>query len=387
MISLVGAAVLGAAVLGAASAQEWAAAPPYNTQPAAAVAGLPPAQDLGAIAVMGTSCAVAAGEVWCWGDCSGGQCGKGGADGQYVPRKVAGVRGAARVMVTPTSACAHLGDGSVWCWGSPDSGLFTGKGDWFAPRRMKALGKVAHVAHGPGFLCAIGGDRKVRCLGGNYRGELGQGPVYRLSGKGDDADLVDVGIKTSRAPLVVKGVTDAVDVTAGDDVACALTGAGKVLCWGEAQGDERVKPERRWEDGVEVTTDLEPARLIRDGSLHEIVLPRPAIAISAVGRGGLALLDDHTVADWDYYTEDAVPAAKLARDLPPVRALGENDWFVITDAGEVMHFGNRGRAEAGLPAVVETSGSCARTAAGEVWCWGTNQHGELGRPATPLFVH
>lgn len=67
------------------------------------------------------TCALEAGNVWCWGMNATGQLGLGDDVDHRIPTKVPGLSGVKQIAVGGF-ACALLGDGSVRCWGDYDSG-------------------------------------------------------------------------------------------------------------------------------------------------------------------------------------------------------------------------------------------------------------------------
>jgi alpha-tubulin suppressor-like RCC1 family protein len=392
--------------------------PPMNFLPAAKVDGLPPAQDLDASS--STTCAVSNGDVWCWGRCDFGHCdGTKGPEAEPVPQKVPGLSKVTQVSVAPISACALHTDGGVSCWGRT-TGLVDQREAPRAPKRIRGMPRSTQISHGPGTVCALGVDRKVRCWGNNYGGQLGQGarlgpykapPPPRVIDKpgapravrpltarplsGYEPPIVRVGIEESLKPLVVRGVSDAIAIAVGDSHACAVVDGGKVVCWGEAYLEEKTEEpeEEELTDVITARPTWRPDRkttkkILRDGALHEIQLPSAATAVSANSGQSCALLDDGRVECWSYRTMSTpIDGPNACHDAATVTSLDDHAWYAVGANGDVLRaYGYCDRkAVQGVPAAVENSHTCARTSAGEVWCWGTNEHAQLGRPAQPFY--
>jgi alpha-tubulin suppressor-like RCC1 family protein len=75
---------------------------------------------------------------------------------------------------------------------------------------------VKQLALGADFGCGLAATGSVLCWGGQVNGELGDGKIDRWR--------VD--------PEPVHGVTNAVEIAAAYDHACARTSDGVVYCWG-----------------------------------------------------------------------------------------------------------------------------------------------------------
>jgi alpha-tubulin suppressor-like RCC1 family protein len=82
------------------------------------------------------------------------------------------------------------------------------------------------IAPGGGHTCALLTGGTVRCWGGNYYGQLGDGTT------------------TDRAtPVVVSGISDATAVATGSANSCATVAGGAVRCWGtNVNGQLGVNP-------------------------------------------------------------------------------------------------------------------------------------------------
>jgi len=169
----------------------------------------------------GHSCAIADGELFCWGAGGSGRLGTGSNDNAPVPVAVAGLAG---TRVTAVSAgnlhtCA-VADGSAYCWGSDTAGQL-GNGDGgnsSVPVEVGGLltGKtVTSITTGQNHTCAIA-DGAAYCWG-----------VGNLGALGNDA------LDSSPVPVAVQGMGNqtVTSIRAGFTHTCA-TADGFVYCWG-----------------------------------------------------------------------------------------------------------------------------------------------------------
>jgi len=170
------------------------------------------------------SCALADGEVFCWGDGQDGQLGNNTTDGSYIPVAVdtSGVL-AGRTVTAVASGFYHscaLADGLVFCWGN------SGTSSSSTPVAVNASGAlsgrtVTAISAGNSFTCAIA-DGEVFCWGSGWGGELGSGAYTSSSNP--------VAVSTS-------GVLSGRTVTAlssGGGHTCAIADF-QTFCWGRGQ--------------------------------------------------------------------------------------------------------------------------------------------------------
>jgi serine/threonine-protein kinase len=79
------------------------------------------------------TCAVAGGQAMCWGDADHGQLGDGTATRRLIPSTpVSGLASVAQVSAGDEWACARTTAGEVWCWGDGSGGQL---GDGSVPYR------------------------------------------------------------------------------------------------------------------------------------------------------------------------------------------------------------------------------------------------------------
>ena len=213
------------------------------------------------------------GGVRCWGYNLEGQLGDGTTSETLVPVAVQGVSSATSVGVGGIQACASLVDGTSRCWGSSLHGnLGTGSLDQTSPLGsvpVVTLTNAISIDSGGWHSCAVRVDNSIKCWGENSAGQSGY-PVagwalrpvtptdittataiatgkthtcavlvggtvkcWGLNSSGEIGDGQEIpAILPSVPPTTVVGITDAVDVGAGDSSTCALLASGTVKCWG-----------------------------------------------------------------------------------------------------------------------------------------------------------
>jgi len=207
-----------------------------------------------------------AGGVKCWGANTNGELGNGSrpvydARGEAVsgvvssaePVDVTGLAsGVLSVDAGGQHTCAVLVGGSVRCWGRNFDGQL---GDGAAPEldeqdvpvsgetasgipvEVVGLGAAAvSVTAGDVHTCAVLAGGAVRCWGGNFAGQLGDGVDLE-----SESSVPNRG-RRDRPGDVVGLASGVVAVSAGDARTCALTDAGAILCWGRNEGGALARP-------------------------------------------------------------------------------------------------------------------------------------------------
>jgi alpha-tubulin suppressor-like RCC1 family protein len=166
------------------------------------------------------TCAVVLGNAWCWGAGALGELGDGAARPSNVPVAVTGLPDGAvsHVSAGRSFSCA-VASGELFCFGSNAVGRLgvgTAVEGSDVPVRVPAFASgVTHVFAGGDHACAIVAG-EAWCWGHN------DGPGALGAGITDDSSPV---------PLRVVGFTDTTDILIGGNTACGLRG-GAVSCWG-----------------------------------------------------------------------------------------------------------------------------------------------------------
>jgi alpha-tubulin suppressor-like RCC1 family protein len=185
-------------------------------------------------------------------------------------------------------------------------------------------------------------------------------------------------------------------VVVGDDFSCALTKSGLVECWGLASQSQLGRQE--------ISKSLAP------GFVFDL---KDVMQISAGGRHACAILTNKTLKCWGDNSFGQVGDGRLL--VKPIEerwfptfahdnfntsmiSLGQSHSCSLSEAGEVKCWGRNNLGQLGigvfesyrvLPQKVMfseeikkiASGAnhvCALSESGKVYCWGSNEHGQLG---------
>lgn len=340
------------------------------------------------------------GTVDCWGDIDSGALGNGSPDVSidlgngaqfYVnTARTVNLAGVSQITAGGEQRCAVLKDGGTDCWGLNDQlelGLPATTEHAVSPVAVPALtSKIAtQISAGTWFspsedhTCARLQDGTVACWGADDAGQLGNG-LHPAS-----AD-----------PVLVNGVTTAVQVSAGGEHSCAVLLDGTVTCWGRNDsgqlGDGTTSPSATPVQVSGITTavqvaagDLHTCALLKDGTVKcwgddgdgelgnghagngqssslpvaaEIFPTHPATEISAGGFDTCVLMQDHTINCWGQADHGQLGnGVKFPEDSSPVRVSN------IGDATDVS---------------VGQDHACDVGAGGRVSCWGSDLNGQLG---------
>ncbi|WP_300618489.1 hypothetical protein [Dokdonella sp.] len=228
--------------------------------------------------------------------------------------------------------------------------------------------------------CALTVTGAVKCWGGNFSGQLGDGTT-----------------ETRPAPVEVGLNAPAAAIATGMTHSCALSMTGAVQCWGDNSNGQLG-------DGT-TTNRLAPVDVANLGS---------GVAAISVGAGHTcALTDRGGVKCWGANASGQlgdgsvaprpVPADVVGLSANVVAVAGNGDHAcALTFAGDVKCWGNNGAGQLGDGTIVNRSApvdvaglgtpvaavvmglvhTCALTVAGGVKCWGENGDGQLGDGST-----
>lgn len=158
---------------------------------------------------------VEGGAVRCWGNATPTPFGwMGASPGKLEAVEVAGVRDAIDLALGWAGSCALIRGGSVICWGGPFSPHVNDRSGIVAPPRTLPLRGVIDISAAKKRGCAALDDGTVSCWGDELPGDL--------TGRGAGEER----------PIPVPGLAGVVEVSVGNEHACARTQLGEIFCWG-----------------------------------------------------------------------------------------------------------------------------------------------------------
>jgi len=205
-----------------------------------------------------------------------------------------------------------------------------------APMLVASVPTLASLSAGSTHTCGLTPPGEAWCWGDNTRGALGDGT---------DA------IRT--APVRVTGALRFASISAGRSFTCGVTLDQAAYCWGSAGGGQLAQlTSERCGPGQEMCARA-PLRI---ATLR-------ATAIAAGLRHVCAIDTAGTAHCWGFNYLGETGSTEYGTTLFVPRRLEASVAFVAIGAGDAY--------------------SCARTAAGRVYCWGSAGRGEIGRPGTP----
>jgi cysteine-rich repeat protein len=126
--------------------------------------------------------------------------------------------GVVSISAGGTHTCALLADGTMRCWGGNYSGQL-GNGEQVYSRKpvaVSGLGGVVSISAGGSHTCAVLSDGTARCWGENRTGQLGNA--------GSDRSLL---------PVSVSDLSGVASISAGELHTCAVLTNGGAACWGK----------------------------------------------------------------------------------------------------------------------------------------------------------
>lgn len=288
-----------------------------------------------------TACGTnASGVAFCWGRNGSGQVGDGTTTSRSAPVavKVASGLTMASLAVAGYHSCGLTPSGQATCWGNNSNGEL---GDGTTASRSTPVAVVSpsgttysRLTVGGAFTCVQTVTGAVQCWGNNAYGQVGDG----TSGTN----------RVVPASVTFPETVNATQITAGGIHACALASTGTVYCWGanssgqigdgtSGSGINRLAPVRvSSADGLQFSA-------VAAGASHSCAIASDGRAF-CWGLNGSGQLGTGVAGD--------VVASPTAVDMP------EGVSFTSIHAGG--------------------STTCARTSAGDLWCWGQNATGQIG---------
>lgn len=309
------------------------------------------------------------GSLWCWGENAGGRLGVGttapAADeaNRDVPTKVASLSGVRGVAVE-NIACAVDATGDVSCWG-PNRNYDLGIGIDVGPEScssgacsdhpvpVSGLANIREVRAGTSATCARDGDSNVFCWGANGAGSVGIATT----------ETCGFGFSCARTPIDIGLTADTLSLGFGAGCATRFFDLKEhLLCWGRDDlGDIGIEPPHACGSSIENNCAQTPVEVYTDQASH-------FVDDHDLGGQGGCLVDGSQVLCWGggTYNHNGLGTETDAFAPSPVA-------LPASFTPRSVHVGTFGACVAG----VESVGAPSVT-----YCWGLNDHGQLGTGIT-----
>jgi alpha-tubulin suppressor-like RCC1 family protein len=289
-------------------------------------------------------CAIASGAAYCWGNNQNGQLGNGTRNTSITPAVVTATGVLAGKVLTAISAgnlgsCA-IASGAAFCWGKNSSGELgvNNRVDSNVPLSVDSTitktGLTYDISTGSNSVCAITAGA-TNCWGNNYYGQLGNSTF-------DNSSIPT--LVTTKGVLDGKSVTD---LASGSQHTCAVA-SGVVYCWGNGEfGQLGNGATRNFSNPVAVSTAG--------------VLAGKTVTAITVGGYHSCVIASGDVYCWGNNEQGQLGNSSNQFSGIPV---------AVTKSGALS-----GKTVTSIMA--GSSHTCA-IASGAVFCWGSNNTGQIG---------
>ena len=261
----------------------------------------------------GHACAISTGNIWCWGYDAVGQLGNGESLGNgntnfvATPTEVMGLAGATLVAAGEIHTCA-VAAGDLYCWGDDYDGQLgngqvrdsnAGQESYPTPQSVSVPTPILAVAAGNDHSCVLVTAGNIYCWGQNSSGQLGNGTFAGPGGSGQTTLIP--------TPEPVTGMLSGpTSVVAGGDQACALNFDGSIACWGH-NGEGEL--------GNGNTND-------QDSAVKVVGLPAAAIAVTAGDFHTCAVLKNGSAWCWGTNSAGQLGNGTTTASSTPVEVAG-----------------------------------------------------------------
>ena len=234
-----------------------------------------------------------------------------------------------------------------------DAGGFVDPGDLSPPLVVQS------VALGDDTSCAVLVDGTVACWGADEWGQLALDSEIWTGPRCGDRSCVS-------APAVSPYLAGVIDVEMGGTFACALTSRGAVSCWGSNRFGELGRA-----GGIDLQRHSTPVEIARD------VVQIAAGRHHACARDAAGLVRCWGLAEHGRLGRPGAERCALPPELADDVGIAPGTDTVACSSAPMLveGLGPVERIEAGA------NHTCA-VRAGEVWCWGRDDHGQLGDGTT-----
>jgi alpha-tubulin suppressor-like RCC1 family protein len=252
-------------------------------------------------------------------------------------------------------SCGITAAGQSYCWGGLGGFDYT-FWSYLTPVPFPSTGTFQVMSSGVHHTCALDLQSQAWCWGANYEMELGTGFSF------DSIEATDV-------PQAVAGGGTFNGLSAGNLHTCALNEAGQAFCWGDAaSGQLGVGP---------VTADADACVFL----IYCLGTPTPVrgnLAFSALSAGGAHTCAITAGVLYCWGADDVGQLGTAGTDTCPSDAVVTTSGFPCALAPVPVAFPFPSGAQTIVSVTSGRTHSCALTEAGRVYCWGSNDRGQLG---------
>jgi alpha-tubulin suppressor-like RCC1 family protein len=362
------------------------------------------------------ACAIdAENQVWCWGDNTSGFLGTGAATLQVAPALSTHAVGWRTLALGDEHFCGIDNSNRLWCVGEDAEGQLGDGRFELAEDPAQIAGQWRAIDAGAAHTCAIDLSNQGLCWGRNRSGALGDTtaprhgvPVPSLGGHlvsavstsgdttawlTDDAHIAMIGSGTGG--VLGDGPIDSTDLAPveamrwsslalGVSHACGIAENGHVLCWGRSDDGQLADPSE-FDRASPVEVLAEPSSTVSASRDYGLALDLNGHLwgwgdVPGLGASSPRQLDgaawSHLGTSWSFACAIG-PSGQLA--CMGSNTFGELGDGTTTGRSTLTPVAGALAARQWRKVALSLTFACALDTVGEIWCWGSNSAGGLGR--------